>query len=240
MSTLPLLVCIPLGILGLCSNYLPHLSRFVQQRRIKEQCIATRTLVLTYDDGPGRILTPLLLDLLAGEGVKSTFFLLGHQAQRYPQLIDRIVEEGHEVGCHTQRHLNAWRAWPWQAFRDIYEGYTTLSPWVHGNGIFRPPNGKVSLATWLSLLRRQAQVGWWTVDTKDSLDSQIPCPRESVDSIRREGGGVVLMHDYHQDSERIEFVLDTTQQLIDCAKTEGFKIRRLGDLMTSNDLISHE
>ncbi len=233
MDLFPLYTYLPLGIFGLCSYYSPYLGRILEQRKIRYNCIKTRSLVLTYDDGPGMALTPLLLDLLASEKVKSTFFLLGFRAEKSPELIDRIVEEGHEVGCHTQKHLNAWKTWPWRTLKDIDDGFATLSPWMASNGIFRPPNGKMSLVTWLSLVRRKTKVGWWTVDAKDSLDVTPSC-QGTVDAIKQAGGGVVLLHDYHEKPDRMQFVLHTTELLLRCAKCEGMKIRRLGDIMNPN------
>src|SRR5574341_1686752 len=69
---------------------------------------------LTFDDGPSPRNTPPLLDRLAGLGARATFFLMADRARRYPELVARIVAEGHEVGLHGHRHLPPWaltRSW---------------------------------------------------------------------------------------------------------------------------------
>ena len=208
----------------------PMLARRYSQRRLLQRCIETRSLVLTYDDGPGANLTPKILDLLESRGARATFFLAGFRAAEHPDVVDDIAAAGHEIACHSQEHLNAWRTWPWQAVRDIDAGYKTLSQWVPKDGIFRPPHGKMTLATWAAVRRRRAAIGWWTLVTGD-VEDDLPDWRSSVEQARRSGGGVVLLHDFDGEPERDEFVLQTTAHLIDTAEQEGWTIRTLGELM---------
>ena len=66
-----------------------------------------KSLVLTFDDGPDIRYTPLLLDLLKHENVPATFFVVGRHADAHPELIHRMISEGHTVGGHTMSHKNA-------------------------------------------------------------------------------------------------------------------------------------
>lgn len=207
----------------------PHGFRKAQERLLRQRAAATRSLVLTYDDGPGATLTPRLLELLASYQAAATFFLLGMRAQANPQLVQHTVEAGHEIGCHSQNHLHAWRTWPWRAVADMRQGYQTLSPWIPADAPFRPPYGKLSLATWLAVLRRGAPLAWWTVDSRDAHPAP-PEPPSVVDRVARAGGGVVLMHDYDSGPERCQFVLRTTELLLQMARREGLTVRRLKDL----------
>ena len=75
-------------------------------------------------------MTPRILDVLKREGVTATFFLLVRNATEHPDLVDRIVHEGHEVGCHSDQHLNAWKVLPTSANRDIDQGYSRLERWI--------------------------------------------------------------------------------------------------------------
>src|SRR5262245_52172928 len=82
----------------------PHVLRWSGERVLRQRCRAKRTLVLTYDDGPGSDLTGKLLDLLAARGARATFFLLGCRAEQNRAMVERLTDSGHELGCHSQWH----------------------------------------------------------------------------------------------------------------------------------------
>ncbi len=208
----------------------PTLARRVSERRLRQRCAETRSLVLTYDDGPGASLTPRLLDLLRARDARATFFLAGFRAAEHPRIVDEIAAAGHEIACHTQRHLNAWRAWPWRGVADINAGYQTLARWVPKDGMFRPPHGKMTLATWAAVRRRRAPIGWWTIVAGD-VEDEMPDSDLALEQARRVGGGVVLLHDFDREPERADFVLQSTTRLLDAAQQEGWTIRTLGELM---------
>jgi peptidoglycan/xylan/chitin deacetylase (PgdA/CDA1 family) len=207
----------------------PMTPRWASVRRLRQWCRTTQSLVLTYDDGPGQCATPRLLDLLNERGVQATFFLVGERAAALPDLVKRIVTEGHEIGCHTQRHLNAWGRSPHQSVLDVLEGYRSLSPWIATDARYRPPYGKLNAATWLTVRRRRAPISWWTEVAGDVADD-APAPERVVERVRRAGGGVVLLHDFHRDPHRADLMLKSTALLLDAARAEGWSVRSLGEL----------
>jgi hypothetical protein len=97
--------------------------------------------------------------------------------------------------------------------------------------MFRPPYGKMSLPTYWSVRRRGAPVGWWTIDSGDT-HSPLPQPRQVVDRLMRDGGGIILMHDIDRSEGRNNFVLETTERLLDVAKREAFSVKPLSELYT--------
>lgn len=214
----------------------PNLQRVVRTHALRRFCGRTRSLVLTYDDGPGPHLTVQLLELLAKHRAQATFFLLASRAESRPDLVDQIVASGHEVGCHGYWHRNALKTWPWRAVADIQAGYRTLARWVPSDGLFRPPQGKISIATWGALQKRRATVGWWTIDSGDT-HRVLPDPSVVVESVRRNSGGVVLMHDFDRSPEthaaRSSYVLTVTRQLLELANREGLAVRTLGEVIRS-------
>lgn len=173
----------------------PQLMKQIHIRRLRQLCAQQRRLVLTYDDGPSAGLTPQILDILDQFAARATFFLLGSKAASAPAVVERMQSAGHEIGCHSQSHFNAWKTWPWKAVDDINRGYAFLSPWVAPSGTFRAPYGKVTPWTLASLNRRGAPVAWWTADSGDTHRT-LPPPHAVVDQVAREGGGVVLLHDF--------------------------------------------
>jgi peptidoglycan/xylan/chitin deacetylase (PgdA/CDA1 family) len=218
-----------IGVAGSAAYFSPWLWRRYRMNRIRREVVKNRILALTYDDGPSHELTPQVLDLLQRRNARGTFFMLGRNAQQHPEIADRVVEEGHDIGCHSDQHLNAWKALPWEAVADIDAGYEKLSPWIQPNAIYRPPYGKMTLPTYLSLRRRGAPVWWWTIDSGDTREV-MPSPAQVADRLRRDGGGIVLMHDLDRTQRRNDFVLELTATLLDVAQQESFKVMALREM----------
>ena len=104
-------------------------------------------LYLSFDDGPHPEHTPRLLDLLQQHGAKATFFLIGDQVALYPDVVRRILAEGHSIGNHSMRHPRVRRELGHARMADIAEADAVMRPF---NGrerqLFRPPNGRATAA----------------------------------------------------------------------------------------------
>jgi peptidoglycan-N-acetylglucosamine deacetylase len=212
-----------------CGYFSPWLWRRWYMRALQRRVSIDRVLCLTYDDGPSGVVTPRLLDLLNSKKAKATFFMLGQSARLFSDVAHRVVKDGHDVGCHSNQHLNAWRVAPWRAVADINAGYDQLSSWVPSDGMFRPPYGKMTFPTYCAVRSRGASTYWWTIDSKDT-SKILPKPHEVAYALLRDGGGIVLMHDLDRSKERNEFVLETTALLLDLADRESLTVKRLSDL----------
>jgi peptidoglycan-N-acetylglucosamine deacetylase len=219
------------GLMGSAAYLMPAVWRLRCNNALKRKIAKDRALFLTYDDGPSSGVTPNVLDLLQSRGARATFFMLGRSAQQYPEIADRIAREGHDVGCHSDQHLNAWKVTPWRAIADIDAGYDRLVSWVQRDGMFRPPYGKMTALTYWAVRNRGARVWWWTIDSGDT-GKTIPSPGKVADALVSQGGGIVLLHDIDRSPERNEFVLQTTASLLDVARKNSIKIKRLSELWT--------
>jgi peptidoglycan/xylan/chitin deacetylase (PgdA/CDA1 family) len=109
-----------------------------------------KALIPTYDDCPGIDLTTMIFGILRGHQASATFLCQGIRASESPDMLDFILSEGHETGCHTYRHHYSWKVWTHVALCDIERGYASLARWIPSDGIFRPPYGKITLFAWLS------------------------------------------------------------------------------------------
>ena len=114
-------------------------------------------------------------------------------------------------------------------------GYQALSPWMPPNALFRPPHGKITLFTLISLRKRKAPIVWWTHDSRDTCHGPLPVGGELADRVIRSGGGVVLLHDFDRTGSaseiRHEFVLAATASLIEGAARARLRIITAGDLL---------
>lgn len=183
---------------------------------------AERSLYLTFDDGPHPEHTAPLLDLLAGHGAKATFFLIGQQVERHPQLAARIVEEGHALGNHSFSHPRFETLSLGQQFDEIERTDRLLSA-IDGRRRhdFRPPRGVLSLPMLARSIRERRRILYWSYD---SLDYSRRPAGELLDVIQRHplrAGEIVLMH----DDSRLS--LDLLATLIPQWQAEGFALRAL-------------
>jgi peptidoglycan/xylan/chitin deacetylase (PgdA/CDA1 family) len=220
-------------LLGLAGTWfvLPFILKRWQVAELRRCCKQRRLLVLTYDDGPGTRLTESVIALLDSGNAKATFFLIGHQVESLKPTVARIVNEGHELGSHSQRHLHAWKQNPVSVFIDIREGLRSVRSMAECK-LFRAPYGKLTLGTLIQAKLSGCTLSWWTIDSTDTWDH----PRkveDIVEQVRCEGGGVILMHDMDRpDPYAHEFVIELTKRLISVAATDGFRICKMGEVVT--------
>jgi len=211
----------------------PYALKVSQRRALRALCKQQRCIVLTYDDGPSNDMTPALLDLLSSYRASATFFLRGDHAVGSPRLVDRIVNDGHEVGCHSAHHYHPWTTLPWKLTWDMLEGYRLLSPWMRQNGLYRPPFGKPYLPVFIKLASLGARLAWWTIDSGDTFTTRPPIER-TLDAARSERGGVILMHDRKGNDDRHRsYLLEMTERLLQLAQNEGIAIKRFGELFSA-------
>ncbi len=199
MSLEVIVVC--LLAVGLLYHGFPLAWVVAVRARLKRRVTREKTLVLTFDDGPGDRLTPVILDFLRQNHSKATFFLLGRNIAGREHLIRRIVADGHEIGSHGYDHLHYWQTGPLRTLRDIREGWRAIDRALGRQGgvyPFRPPYGKMNLAGLVYLLRWRAPIVYWTHDTGDtwSVHQQNLRPMDS-------DGAVILIHDFDRMDTRV-------------------------------------
>lgn len=208
---------------------MPHLLKLWQIATLRRLCRKSGIIVLTYDDGPGKTLTPALLNVLASHNVHANFFMIGHKVESFSAQALDVAAKGHAVGSHSFRHVHAWKNNPFKVMRDIQAGFQVCQQIASCNW-FRPPFGKITLATLLQIWITHYKLAWWTVDSTDTWPSPLPIEK-IVERVRNQGGGVVLMHDNDRtDASRHDYVINLTLRLIQLARDEGYDICTLQDL----------
>jgi len=157
--------------------------------------VSDREVALTFDDGPDPAWTPRVLSILARHNVKATFFVVGRQVRRHPALLRAIVDAGHAVGNHGDRHRPLWRLTRRAATAEIENGARAI---VEAGGprptLFRPAKGLF----WPRQKRWIAETGhapvMWSVAGKDWAGFSAMRILSSL-SRRTNGGDIVLLHD---------------------------------------------
>lgn len=148
-------------------------------------------IALTFDDGPDPLWTPLVLDALASSHVLATFFVVAPRARRYPSLLARMREEGHEVGFHCTEHVRHDAMTPDEIDADAGSGLEALAEPAR---LWRTPWGVVTPETEDVARRRRLTLVGWTADTGDWRGD---APEEMLGRVEPDllPWAIVLMHD---------------------------------------------
>lgn len=155
----------------------------------------TSSLVsLTFDDGPDPEVTPAVLDALAHHGARATFFVLTDYATARPELVRRILREGHEVGLHFDRHDRITDLPSLAAFRRLRESRDRLEALAGPIVWFRPPYGSQNYLTYAFARRLGLNVVGWSRCADDWIEQSAEnAAQRALEQLR--GGDIVLMHD---------------------------------------------
>jgi peptidoglycan/xylan/chitin deacetylase (PgdA/CDA1 family) len=205
---------------------LPYAISKGQVFSLVRQCRKRRAIVMTYDDGPGSTITDRLMALLESYRLSATFFPLGWKLEEV-----KPPELRHELGSHSYRHLHAWKKSPVAVYRDIDRGLNLVSKYSSSR-LFRPPYGKVTLATLAQLWLKKYRLALWTIDSSDTWATPVSIA-EVINRIREDGGGVILMHDHDRPNDigRETYVLELTQAILEFSSREGFKVCSMGEIL---------
>ncbi len=177
-----------------------------------------RRVCLTFDDGPIPEVTPWVLDMLDRYGVKATFFMVGENVERHPELLEEVQRRGHSVGNHTHRHVQGVRMSTRSYLRDV-----SRCDALTGRSLFRPPHG------WLRprqarALRSSHRIVMYDLVTRD-YSRRVDAARV-VENVRRlaRDGSIIVFHDSVKSWPRLKEALEPCLRWL---KDEGYEFTRL-------------
>ncbi len=190
--------------------------------------LSSREIVLTFDDGPAPGSTPQILDILARECIRATFFMIGKRAEAEPKLVARAKEGGHTIGSHSYSHRNLDTLPPDQAVADIQRGYEAVEKAAYGPGgeerarLFRFPSYK-STPELVSFVRaHKGTVASWDISSEDWRGE---APEVTMQRVRRllarRDRGVLSLHDNQKNT------VEVLPMIIDEIRARGMRIVHL-------------
>jgi peptidoglycan/xylan/chitin deacetylase (PgdA/CDA1 family) len=147
---------------------------------------------LTFDDGPHPDTTPLILDILKAHRARATFFVVGQAAAQHPDVLERIIREGHELGNHTFDHPSLPRLSAAEMTAQVERCATVIAP--QKQQFFRPPYGHLTAGISLRLKRLKQRVVTWTFHCQDWSEISSERILERFNK-RLSPGSIVLFHD---------------------------------------------
>lgn len=174
------------------------------------------SVYLTFDDGPIPESTPFILQTLAEFDAKATFFMVGDNVRKYPDLYRQIVAAGHQVGNHTYHHLGG--------FKHLAKTYiedTERANDLIGSHLFRPPHGCMSHGEYL-WLRRKYRIVMWDLVTRDY--SKWLTADDVYDNVRRyaRNGSIITFHDSLKSIDKLRTALPRSLEWL---KSQGYGFR---------------
>ena len=154
------------------------------------------SLYLTFDDGPHAEFTPALLDILHHHGIRATFFLVGKNAARHPELVRKLQEHGHTIGLHTHTHKTLDRLSRNEFDREIELNQNAIQEAIQSRPtLLRPPEGRLTLASLLWAAARGLKVIHYTVTSNDWKATSGEEITELFAKTNIRGGDILSFHD---------------------------------------------
>lgn len=156
---------------------------------------------ITFDDGPIPELTPWILDVFKEYDFQATFFCVGDNILKYPEIYNRIIEEGHAVGNHTFNHLNGWHT-----DHDTYMENVKAFDQLLTTDFFRPPYGKLKRGQATAIKSGKKIVMWDVLSGDfDAGISREQCLKNVLENFQK--GSIIVFHDNVKAEEKLRFVL---------------------------------
>ena len=193
-------------------------------------------VVVTFDDGPNKKWTPKILDILKEKNVKATFFMIGANMEKYPEIVERVLAEGHMIGSHTYSHPNIASVSAERAHLELNATQRLLESITgHSTTLFRPPyNADTNPADQDELVPVELaqEMGYLTlaedIDPEDWEQPGVDTILKRVQRNRMHGGNVVLFHDAGGDRSQTVTALPL---VIDYLNARGDRILPLPDML---------
>ena len=181
------------------------------------KCRVGKAVYLTFDDGPIPEVTPKVLEILDKYGVKATFFMVGENIDKHPEVFEMVVKGGHAIGNHTYNHMKGWKF-------STAEYIANVQKFPKETKLFRPPYGR----TWVWQRRAVKNLGYeiylWDVLTRDYNPRRTP--EAMLRQIKRQTrpGSIINFHDSVKSNERM---LEVLPKAIEWLLANGYEIKTL-------------
>ncbi|MGO3689027.1 MAG: polysaccharide deacetylase family protein [Psychroflexus halocasei] len=164
-------------------------------------------IYLTFDDGPIPEVTPWVLSLLKKYNAKATFFCIGENIEKHPDVFKQIIADGHAIGNHTFNHLNGWKTSTNDYLNNIVKTKNIIESHGVKTKLFRPPYGRCTNNQAQTLLKQGKEIIMWDVLTRD-YDQNIS--KEKCFEIyqkNHEAGSIIVLHDSLKAYQNLKYLL---------------------------------
>lgn len=217
--------------------YFPRTPRFMMRLFSKYTwrfLTQKKEIFLTFDDGPTPEITQFVLDELQKYDAKATFFCIGKNIEKHPNIFAQIIADGHAIGNHTQNHLKGWKTKTKTYLENILECEEVISKEIEKlnnsktniqkSKLFRPPYGKIKKKQAKKLLKKGYEIIMWDVLSAD-FDTNISkedCLKNVLENTKK--GSIIVFHDSIKAAERMQHTLP---KILEEFSNKGFTFSRI-------------
>ncbi len=238
----PIRIGMGLAMLGITTGIFLTLSAVLPENQVFGRVFSNKettqkVVALTFDDGPYPPYTEQLLDVLKEYHVPATFFLVGQNAEKYPELVKRISVEGHQLGNHTYHHIDLLKADRKVIAEEMDRTNRVI---MAASGIkphlMRPPHGFRDPVVMEIMAERGLKVVEWSVMSRDWLNPGVDVIVERTVS-KVKNGSIVLLHDgdgVMSQAPRIQSV-EATRRIIQILSAQGYKFVTVDEILDKTE-----
>lgn len=184
----------------------PSLTKYLFPSLVWKKNTDQKKIWITFDDGPNEKVTPYLINVLEKFDIKATFFIIGNQAKKYPELVKLIINNGHKIGNHSFSHLNGFSTNNNKYLEDVEQAKKYID-----SDIFRPPYGKITPFQ-IKNLKKDFKIIMWDIMSWDFKENIYPNKiyKNVIDNV--ENGSIILFHNnlksYNNLKNSLEIILE--------------------------------
>lgn len=184
------------------------------------------TIYLTFDDGPTPEITERVLEILDKNHIKATFFCIGDNVRKHPEIVQKILSKQHSVGNHTYSHLKGWKT-PTKTYISNSEAceikLNSLFK-IRNSKLFRPPYGKITPWQSYKLRKLGYKIIMWDVLSRD-YDASISVEKCYENVIHNVSSGSIIV--FHDSNKAKENILNSLEKTIETLKSKGFEFEKI-------------
>ncbi|MEO9476390.1 MAG: polysaccharide deacetylase family protein [Cyclobacteriaceae bacterium] len=200
---------------------------FAIHKRLFSECLwevktSQKTIYLTFDDGPTAIVTDYVLDQLDQFNARATFFLIGQNVQQHPELAQKLITAGHQVGNHTQHHVSGWKVKSHEYVSEVELCDQELANLKISSPFFRPPYGRIRPAQ-VKTLSRDKRIVMWSYLTGD-FDSNLNIEKSLSGIKKLTSGAIIVFHDSQKAFSNLKKLLPETLSYF---AAQGFEFKTI-------------
>ena len=202
----------------------PRLIQWLYPSLTWKKKVKSKTIYLTFDDGPIPGLTEYILDELRRFDIKATFFCVGDNLQKHPQIAQRALSEGHRLANHSYNHLNGWQTNTLDYVSNVVRCQKELIDLNNKTPqLFRPPYGKIKRSQ-IKHLKEKYEIIMWDVLSGDFLPTISPekCLNKSISCTKP--GSIIIFHDNIKAEKNVRYALP---RYIEHFKNQGYSFQTL-------------
>lgn len=178
-------------------------------------------IFLTFDDGPTPEVTEWVLRVLKEYNIKATFFCIGKNIEKHPEIYLKVIENGHQIGNHTYNHLNGWKV----STKNYIENVVKCEKKFNENkskipNLFRPPYGKIKPSQSKTLRKLGYKIIMWDILTADfdKTISKEKCLQNATEKVT--SGSIIVFHDSEKALANLHYTLPKTIAIL---QQKGFE-----------------